>query len=399
MILANKFLRHVLPLWCVLLVSNSYADEENGISYSGSGFLTVAAGKMLGGSSGNVGGYNCPCFVSDYAHAGIYQGQPGLQFKPDSKLGVQGSVSFDNQRFSLTSQLVSRAANNGAVDLEWLYGSYKLNDTVTLQAGRKRLPMFYYSDSQDIGFALPWTHLPSWLYGWQVVNYNGLNVLYQDQFGDWSATANLLAGSENSKNSGYWKVNGNGSQSITNVKWSNIVGGDLTLAKDWLETRLVYIQSHTQDQSVSNTWNFQTLAYDQTPTLAPVAKQQIYGVTFKADYQDWLLYNEFIYINHPGLTYKDFAQAVSLGHRYGKWLPMASWGHYKGAVVSTGVLPNAPATIANSQQTWALSVRYDLSTSSDVKLQFDNTTDHSAAGFTPNYGSSRLLTVAYDNIF
>lgn len=395
--MANKNLFYAMLLLCVFATTNSHADEESAIEFSGSGFMTLAAGKMLGGTRNNVGDYNCPCFISDYAQAAMYDGRSGLQLNPDTKLGLQGNAYFDNRRFSVATQVVSRAANNGAADLEWFYGSYILNDKITLQAGRKRLPMFYYSDTQDVGFALPWTHLPTWLYGWQVVNYNGINMRYQDQFGDWQATANLLTGSENKKDSGYWKVFGNGRQSATNVKWTNIIGGDLSLSKDWLETRVVYIQSNTQDQAVTNTWNSTTLAYDQAPKLAPVAKQQIYGLTLRADYQNWLLHNEFIYINHPGLTYKDFAQIVSVGYRHGKWLPMATWGHYRGTVVAG--LPTAPASTANSQQTASLSLRYDLTTSSDLKLQYDSTTDHSAPGFTPNYGSSRLLTLAYDKVF
>lgn len=161
----------------------------------------------------------------------------------------------------------------------------------------------------------------------------------------------------------------------------------------------MYIQSNTQDQALTNTWNYGTLAYDQPPTSAPVAKQQIYGLTFKADYLNWLLYSEFIYINHPGLTYRDFAQNVAAGYRYGQWLPMLTWGQYRGTVVSDGVLANAPASISNSQQTTSLSLRYDLTTSSDLKLQYDDTSDHSDPGFTPLYGSSRLLTLAYDRVF
>lgn len=395
--MVNKNLLYAMLLSCALATTNSHADEDGGIEYSGSGFMTLGMGKMLGGTVNNVGGYNCPCFISDYAQAAIYDGRGGLQFNPDTKLGLQGNAYFDNRRFSVTAQAVSRAANNGAADLEWFYGSYKLNDKITLQAGRKRLPMFYYSDAQDVGFALPWTHLPTWLYGWQAVNYNGINMRYQDQFGDWQATANLLVGNENRKDSGYWKVFGNGRQSVTNVKWTNIVGGDLTLAKDWLETRVVYIQSNTQDSNVSGAWNYTTLTYDPPTGLAPVAKQQIYGLTLRADYQNWLLHNEFIYINHPGLTYRDFAQIASVGYRHGRWLPMATWGHYRGTVVAG--LPTAPTSTANSQQTISLSLRYDLTTSSDVKLQYDSTSDHSAPGFTPNYGNSRLLTAAYDKTF
>ena len=394
-----KKLLPVMMLMGAIATTICHADEENGIEYSGSGFMTITAGKMLSGTTGNVGGYNCPCYVSDYANAAIYDGRSGLQFAPDSKLGLQGSVSFDNRRFSLTAQAVSRGAENGSVDLEWLYASYKLNNKITLQAGLQRLPMFYYSDSQDIGFSLPWTHLPTWLYGWQAVNYQGASMRYQDQFGDWSAASTMFGGDEHNDNSGYWQVYGNGAQSVTNVNWTNILGANLTLSRDWFETRIVYMQSNTQDQAVSNTYDFTNMTYDLPPTLAPVAKQQIYGLTLKADYLNWLLYSEFIYINHPGLTYTDFAQNIGTGYRFGKWLPMITWGQYRGSVVTVGVLPNAPSSVPNSQQTTSLSLRYDLTTSSDLKVEFDSTTDHSDPGFTPLYGDSNLLTLAYDRMF
>ncbi len=394
-----KVLLQTIAWVCVFAIANCNADEDSGIEYSGSGFLTIAAGKMLDGTSGNVGGYNCPCYVSDYAQAAIYDGRSGLQFGPDSKLGLQGSISIDHQRFSITAQAVSRGAEDGGVDLEWLYGSYKLNNKVTLNAGLQRIPMFYYSDAQDIGFALPWTHLPTWLYGWQAVNYQGASLRYQGQLGDWSAIATLFGGDEHNNDSGYWKVYGNGAQSVTNVNWTNILGGNLTLATGWFETRVVYMQSNTQDQAVSNTYDFINMAYDVAPTPAPVAKQQIYGLTLKADYQNWLLYDETIYINHPGLTYTDFAQNISVGYRYEKWLPMITWGQYRGSVVSVGVLPDAPPSVPNSQQTTSLSLRYDLTTSSDLKVQDDITSDHSDPGFTPLYGNSNLLTFAYDQVF
>ncbi len=392
----SNFLK-ITALLFALMASNSHADD--GPEFSGSGFVTIAAGKILGGTSANVGDYNCPCFVSDYAESAIYEDTGGVQWAPDSKLGLQGRVAFDNQKFSVTAQAVAHGSNSGNMDLEWLYGSYQLNSQITFHAGRQRLPMFYYSDSQDVGFTLPWTHLPPWLYGWQVVNYNGASMSYQDQFGDWVANANLLAGNEHRKNSGYWKVYGNGRQSITDVNWTHIVGGDMTLSKDWFEARLVYLQSNTQDVNVNGSWNYATLSYDPPTGAGPVADQRIYGFTLKANYQNWLLFNEFIYINHPGLTYNDFAQIIAAGYRYGKWLPMLTWDHYQGTVVTDGVLAGAPASTPNSEQTISLSLRYDLTTSSDLKLQYDSTSDNSDPGFNPRYGSSRLLTVAYDKSF
>jgi hypothetical protein len=395
----TRALLPAMALACALAATDVQAVEAGGVEYSGSGFLTLAAGKMLGGTQGNVGGYNCPCYVSDYANAAIYDGRSALQWAPDSKLGLQGSASVADQRYSLTVQAVSRGAAHGAADLEWLYLTYKPDNALTFHAGRQRLPLFYYSDAQDIGFALPWTHLPTWLYGWQAVNYDGGSMSYQGYLGDWSAITHVWAGNEHRKNSGYWKVYGNGSQSVTDVNWTNILGGNLTLTRDWFETRVVYMQSHTRDQPVSNSFDFTAQTYSIPPAAAPVAKQMIYGLAMKADYQNWLVYGEVIYINHPGLTYTDYSQILAAGYRHGDWLPMLTWGSYQGGVVNSGVLPGAPSSVKNSQQTWSLSLRYDLTNKSDLKMEYDWTSDHSDPGFTPRYGGSRLLTLAYDMVF
>ena len=393
--------RILLILNMTFFVSSVHAEQIGGIEYSGSGFLTVAVGKMLGGTHANVEDYNCPCFISDYAQAGVYDGRSSLQWKPDSKLGLQGSASYYN--YSVTAQVVARGAT-GTADLEWLYGSYNVNDKITLQVGRKRLPMFYYSDVQDLGIALPWTHLPPGPYGWEAVNYNGVNVRYQDRWNNWSATANLLAGNESNKDSGYWKIY-NGRQSQSNIKWSNIIGGDLTLSRDWLETRAVYIQSDTQENYGGTVWDsdpasptYQTYIPQSGP-IYPLAKQQIFGLAVNADFQNWLVRTEFIQINRPGLTWRDHAQLVGIGYRYGKWQPMLTWSEYQGTVVTEGVIQPATPSYPILQPLISLTLRYDMTTTSDFKVQYDSLTDRSDLQNPAIYGNSRLLTFTYDSMF
>ena len=390
----NSWLRAML-LATITATTHVYANEQNGIEYSGSGFATLGVGKMVGGERGVVRDYNCPCFVSDFAQGGIFDGSHDVQWKPDSKIGVQGSVSFDNRRFSLNGQVVSRGAQNGKVDLEWLYASYKLNDNFTVNAGRKRIPLFYYSDTQDVGVALPWTHLPPGLYGWEAVNYNGADLTYQTQFKDWSASGNVYAGSEHIKDSQYWRVNSNGRLSQTEVKWDNIVGGNLSLSKDWFETRLSYLQSNTQQNFTNNLlWDSGTQTYLPPTTVSPYAdaKQRIYGWATNVDYNNWLARTEFIKIAHPGLGFNEYAQIVAAGYHYGKWQPMITWGQYKWGTYDSSpswALPDA------QQATTALTLRYDLTTSSDLKLQYDSVHETGE----PLFGNARLVSFTYDKVF
>jgi hypothetical protein len=381
----------------------AWAQNAGGVEYVGSGFMTLGVGKMLGGTDAKVSDYKCPCFIADYAQAGVYENKNDLQWKPDTKLGVQGSAFFDNRRFGLTTQIVARGARDGDANLEWLYGSYKINDKVTLQVGRKRLSMFYFSDTQDVGFALPWAHLPPQLYGWEAVNYNGANLMIQDSIGDWSATLNLVAGGETFKNSGYWKIY-NGRRSQTDVRWKNIVGGDLTLQKDWLETRFVFLQSQTQTKLTSKgVWDPTTQTYDGALDAdwwpEPSFKQRIYGVAVNIDRDNWLLRSELIRIDRPGQSFRDFASIVGVGYRYGKWQPMITHSRYWGESVSDRWGSPVDDSVLEGHRTIALTLRYDLTTSSAIKLQYDSQKDQSGKNWSPNYGNSRLLTATYDVVF
>jgi hypothetical protein len=376
----------------ITLISARFVDAEQlgGFDFTGSGFLTLAAGKMLGGTSAMAFGRNCPCFTSDYAQGAVYDGRSGLQLGPDSKLGLQGIANLIDSPFSATAQVVSRGAENGRADIEWLYGNYKLSADTDIQLGRKRLPMFYYSDIQDVGFALPWTHLPPQMYGWEVVNYNGANITHRDRWGDWAATMNLLAGNENVEDSGYWQIY-NGQQSQSSVKWDHILGGDLSLMRDWFEMRLVYIQSDTS----------RVITNSITPVTDPfllgnVTQQKIYSVAFNIDTSDWLARSEFLVIDRPGAGFRDHAQLGAVGRRFGHWLLLATISQYRSeAIVSMGADPQGQEAHTDR----AVTLRYDLNDASDVKVQIDDQKDQGGINWSPRYGDSQLLTIAYDRVF
>lgn len=369
-----------------VVVSPAQAVEVGGINFEGSGFVTLAAGAVLNnGAAQSNSGYNCPCFISGYADAGVYE-KGGVKWQPDSKLGLQGSAIF-NDRYSLTSQIVVRGASSGNVELQWLYGSIRFNDNLTLQLGRKRLPLFYYSEIQDVGQSYPWIHLPPQLYGWEAVNYNGANLYYEDQWGSWSSGMNFFTGSETVKDNGYWKIY-NGKNTRTDSHWSNIAGAYFSLSKDWVETRLLYIQSKTQNTTPP------ALVFGN-PT-----RQKIYGISFNADYEQWLARSEFLYINRKESYGGDHTQLYGLGYRLGKLLPMVTYTNYRQSVP-------ADQTLAEAHSTTSLLLRYNLTSSSDIKLQYDHWQNHAQSPFftaaAPNtsnpLGSANLLSVSYDRVF
>jgi hypothetical protein len=349
------------------------------VEFNGSGFLTLAAGKMLDSKQDDA------YFVADYGQAGVYEKGDGWSLGPDSKLGLQGSVVF-NPQWSVTGQVVARGARDGKVNLEWLYGTYNVNDNLTLQFGQKRLPLFYYSESQDVGFTLPWIRLPPEMYGWDVVNFKGANLIYRDRWGDWSATAQLAVGNEEREDNPYQEIYA-GRHTRTDEKWENIVSLDLTLSGDWLETRFSYMHSDWA------TWD----PADKAGTYSDNGGQSFYSVAAMADYENWVVRSEFSYVDRPGADEEDWAAMLGVGYRFGKWLPMITWGRFRGNYID-------PTTPDERWWAWMLTLRYDIDSSSAIKLQYDIFHDQSDAGITgynasERYGDSRMIAIAYEKVF
>ncbi len=388
-----------LALVVLLLPVTVHAEEdENGVSFSGSGFLTIAAGKVVGGdAASDFNGYQGPLFIADYAQGGVYEGNE-LCLKADTRIGLQGSAIFSPQ-FLLTGQAVLRATRSGKPDLEWAYGSYQFNDELSLQLGRKRLPLFYYSETQDVGFSSPWIHLPPGQYGWEIVNYNGANLRYQGQWGNWTNSMEVFAGAETKEDNGYWKIY-NGKNTRTDSRWSNIVGADLMLAQDWFETRIAYIQSNFQNR-------YEDAAAPPPYDYSPAALQKIYSLSFSVDQHNWVVRNEYLYMDRKAVGEEDYSFLLGVGYRAGKFLPMLTYNRYKMELNPQHANPalTDPASIDPlAEEGWsvlALSLSYALTHSSDIKVQLDRWIDQNGPNFNGGvaYGNPTLLTLGYDLVF
>jgi len=374
---------HILRATLAALLSTTLihaAQAEDAFTFSG--FASAVAGKVMSGSRQEPY-YNghCPCFVADYGHGGLYG--PDWSVKQESKVGVQGTYAFTPQ-LSATAQVVGRGVDGIKAGLEWAYLSYDLSPSWTLQVGRKRLPIYYYSDFQDVGYAYTWVRPPSDIYGWEIVNYNGLNATYRGDWGGWAIKSNLFAGREDTKDNLYAHLYYDTKQDVT---WKNILGGDLVLSKDWLTTRLTYIQSDVQQ------WDHDT---GERATPAPdsarsAEKQIIYGVSANIDIDNWFVRSEYSVFDRSSYSYKARAYMLGAGVRLGAFTPMITATSY----AEKNTL--APDTTQHDRG-WSATLRYEISPSFAVKVQYDQFKDLSGPdlGFV---GHSRLLSIAVDTVF
>ncbi|MEJ5990820.1 hypothetical protein WG902_12535 [Ramlibacter sp. PS3R-8] len=364
------------------LLAACAAAPTSAVELDLSGFGSAVAGRTFGQCTANAVASafssSCTRFVADWGHGGVYDEKWSAE--PESRLGVQGTVRV-NPQLSFTAQVVARAVHDPLAELEWAYMTIAPAPGWTLQLGRKRVPLFFYSDFQDVGFAYPWVRVPPDVYGWDVVNYNGANLTYNASVSGWALRSSAFAGSENSRKNGYSRIL---YDEPKDVKWSGIAGADLEFAKDWFTGRVVYMRSGFQQI------DRQTGMADVQINGAIRDHHQAYGGSVNIDYGNFLLRSEVSVFDRSRYAYKATSWFVSGGYRFGNFTPMLTLSDYK----ETSRFPLADYEPAR-WSTVAASLRYDLGASSALKVQLERIRDRQA----PFVGNATLLSMSYDFVF
>lgn len=354
------------------------ADDALAIS----GFASLVAGKVLDGSRTEpYYRYECPCFIADYGHGALYS--KSLSIKQESKVGVQGTYTF-TPALSATAQVVGRGVDGVKAGLEWAYLSYDLSPAWTLQVGRKRLPIYYYSDFQDVGYAYTWVRPPADIYGWEIVNYNGVNATWRGEWGSWAVKSNLFAGREDTKKNLMQRLYYETPQDVT---WKSILGGDLVFAREGWTARLTYIQNGVQQ------WDHDS---GERVTPAPDSersseKQRIYGFSVNADIGNAFVRSEYSVFDRSSYSYKSHAWMLGAGYRIGDYTGMLTHSRYDERNRFT---PDA----IQRDRGWMATLRYELKGGMALKLQYDRFRDVSGADLS-YVGHSQLVSVSLDAIF
>ncbi len=344
-------------------------DVEN---FKVSGFASLIGGKVLSGAADATAGYaHCthPCYVADWSNGGLYDRKFSL--KPESRIGIQGTYVF-NPTLSATAQITSRAVDSDP-RLEWAYLSTKFGNW-DLQLGRKRIPLYFYSDFQDVGVAYPWVSPPPDLYGWEVTNYNGASLRYRSSIDDMGVSGSIFTGSEHIKDSALYRIY---EATPVDIQWTKLMGADLELAKQWWTLRFAYVQNDMRESYRETNEHF-----DQ--------KMKTYSMAFNADFGDWVYLAEIgenarKYVYGTDTHYKVLSLMGSVGYRYGRWMPMLTVSRFHEHAASADYE-------VDRWNTYALSLRYDLAASRAIKIQLNKTQD-TTGHFTGNTSSVR---VSYD---
>jgi len=349
---------------CLFFISTTtFADIQF------SGFASINAGKVLSGTG--VPHYDVePTFLADYPLVSAYGEE--VDFKPETLMGIQIKSDL-TEGLSVTAQIVARGANDFDATFEWLYASYEVNDSWTIQAGKKRLPLFYYSDFFDVGYAYVWMRPPADNYTWQIFNYTGVNALYTGEVGDWSISGNIYGGEEDDPNN---KLLGDFFFfETTREVWTNIIGGVFQMSKDWFELRVTHMMFDNERFRSGERVLFSGKMQQES---------KFYGVAANFDFGELFILTE---VNRLDTEDVFDTRMISAGYRMDTITPFIAYSEFETDDVVDG----------ENHDTTSIGLRWDFHDSAAFKIQYDKVKDNSFELAVA--GDSKSLTIGIDVVF
>jgi hypothetical protein len=165
-----------------LAVSTAYAQDSSGVRISGFG------SAALTWTNSDQAEFSRPNQASG--------AKKDLTTGIDSNLGLQADYAI-NSWLSVTGQGLVRkdAEDDFGAELSWAFAKAKINDELSVRAGRIGLPVFMISDYRNVGYANTFLRPPVELYS-QVPfsSINGADITWQHSYGDTTVTAQLAYG-------------------------------------------------------------------------------------------------------------------------------------------------------------------------------------------------------------
>jgi hypothetical protein len=280
---------------------------------------------------------------------------------------------------TFTTQVTARTLDDQHLNLEWAYATYKPAPAWKIQLGRKRLPLYLYSDFQDVGFAYATVRPFPDVYGWDIVNFNGASLTHYRDLGDWAVRLEAYGGSESSRRN---KLQALISDMSTDVRWSRIRGVLAEASNDWFTGRVSYSQSDYSNRLHGESAD---LPLPSGTTRGP---QSFLGFAALADWSSWQFRGEYGRVKREkGPGYAATIHLATIGRQWGKFTLTGGISRYRDTFNYGTVSVTA---------TRSLALRYEIHSGAALKLQVDKFNDHAHPPFG---GNARVLTAAYDLVF
>lgn len=403
-------------------------QAQSGIDYKFSGFGTLGVVH-----SDNRG--------ADYVTTRLQPNGAGLtrqtDFGPDSKLGGQLSVNF-NDNLSAVVQVVAQHQGNNSFnpDLEWANVKYKFNDSVSVRLGRIALPPYLISESRQVGYSYTWVHPPVEVYSVLPITSNdGVDISWKTRIGEAHHVLQLYYGTKSSE-VGSTKIKSNPAAGFT----STLEYGALTahlgymdakigFKSDSIEPLFVGLRQFAAAAGAVPVPGFQTAsAYALAMAekyRTESRKQTALSLGVSYDPGEWLVMGEFVRGKGEGLIGTTTAWHLLGGYRFGQFTPYVGVASAKvkyqldpgiptaaapplaaGAAALSAGINTVIQSINPEQKSKTVGVRWDAIRNVAFKLQYErsetgkNSTGYYAQPVRGWTGSKvNLVSAAADFVF
>ncbi len=410
-------------LCCLSLILSSVAMANDRIQISGYGSLV--AGKVVGGEVDPSGEKEFQVDFYDYA---FYT--EDIDFEQESMVALQMRAEIMAD-LSATIQLVAKGADGWQPDVDWAYLSYQVGQDGSLMVGRRMLPMYYFSEYMEVGYAYPWIRPPANLYWWEITQFNGITYNHAFHVNDWTISPSVFAGRETQrdiKSHDFWRNRGgyyfpeegiyiNGTADVT---WSKILGVNVAFSNDWIDLRASYFRTHynttaevfyrdefdldgdgTIDQVIERRFN-----PDGSPMISgdwPLTDFDLdfigLGGSFTFEYVTLLFdYNYVMYDDGYGSKFPTYYVSAVYNHEL--WQPYIGLSSAK--LELSKDWQGFGTGDAEEHQILTLGVRYNIGAEAAIKVEYNDFSDKGDRS--PWYDFSyhndaRLLSVGIDFVF
>lgn len=259
---------------------------------------------------------------------------------PDSDLGAQAKFTFTDA-LSGVIQVLSRDDSNGEFkpSVEWANLQYQITSDLKVRVGRMLLPTYQYSDTQNVGYSLPWVRIPVEIaYTDAGLHSDGLDVLYRVKTG--SVTQNLQ------------------------LQWGRTLV-DLPGVEFTSTTAAVVVFSDTLQYSNAS---LRLVYQNYSSSGFPRVRLQVSGAGLTYDPGAWFVMADSNYSQDK--YFGDlFAWYVSGGVRLGRFAPYAIYSTTHAQSAGTAGLKSL-----GNDHTVTAGVRWDFAKNFDTKLQLQQVT-------------------------
>jgi len=337
------------------------ADNVSALDIQFSGYGTVAVGTVIGEGD--------EPYLVDPVSGGEYD--DNIRFQPESMAALR-TLSAINEKTTATIQFTAKGAEDSNAEVELAFISYLLNPETTVNGGRFRLPLFYYSDFLDAAYAYHWIRPPIDLYGIPTSTITGINIVNTRYFDAVGLTTQLWYGEHEKSEEDFF------------LDFTKSQGINVMLEYEWLRLRAVY---HTLNIGI----DVKPFLVDTPGGLnridpdATVIRVEYMALGFMVDYDAFIWRSEYTRIDNESNVDIEESAYGSLGYLIGEFTPHYTYS-YKDAAADT--------------ETHTIGVRWDFMPATAFKFEYSNFHYETDGGIAvgPEY-RSELISIALDFVF